>query len=68
MSQKLTINLGGPGENTTTELVIHGCGCRMDDFVLALFAFTNKWVNEANETQKNTVNTTKKPCGCGDAK
>lgn len=68
---QIQINLGGDGETVRSSLTIEGCGCRHDDFVMALVAWANGWKREADLRDKTKAATVqgpgdaKNPCGCG---
>lgn len=63
----IVVNIGGEGDQVSIPLVIQGCECRTEDFLMALIQFTNSWRAAADRVAPEQT-TERKPCGCGDAK
>lgn len=61
----MKISIGGEGEVVEIPLTISGCACRVEDFRMALVAFTKEW-RKAADTTARVQDTQKKPCGCKD--
>ena len=63
----IVVNIGGEGDQTSIPLVIQGCECRTEDFLMSLIQFTNNWRAAADRVAPEQT-TGHKPGGCQDAK
>lgn len=65
MSTLIAVDIGGKGEQVDIQIIVHGCECRAEDFIMELVRFANNFKNKADARQP--VLTEAKPCGCKDS-